>query len=352
MSEEGEKKEEKEEKKEEAKEEKKDPYEHYKKKTDGSALTCKEELLNGPMTDSNRGCTDILFCIIFIVFLCAVLAVAAFGWWSGQPSKIFYFYDDDSRQCGLGVMSQYKYIYLYQTVSELKKVNSAFTSFAFCVKTCPSNYLQPIQCKPTTKKTDCLVTFENLYLSEPLVDRICVPSFKAYQAVDLSKPNSFNPYLYPGASAASAAAAQAKAQKDAGSVFSGNLINTDQLLAYIADVSATWEAIAASVGVAFIVALLYMLFLRCCAGFIAWMVIFIILILLTAIGYIFQARTLLYITEAERTTYIIMRVFSCLFYTAACVWLIFILANCNNIRLAIALIKVKIVNLYRQLPIT
>ena len=82
-------------------------------------------------------------------------------------------------------------------------------------------------------------------------------------------------------------------------------------------------------------------FLRCCAGFIAFLVIFLILLTLTVLGYIFQARTLLYITEAQKDTYIAMRVFSCFFYTCACIWLIFILANCDNIRLAIALIKVK-----------
>ncbi len=142
------------------------------------------------MTDSNRGCTDIIFCTIFIVFLCAMLAVVLFGCWSGESSNIFYFYDVDSRQCGLGEMSQYKYIYLYQTVSELKKVNSAFTSFAFCIKTYPSHFSDIFLCKPTTKKSDCLIRFENLYLSEPLYDKICSPSLKVYEAVDLTKPGA------------------------------------------------------------------------------------------------------------------------------------------------------------------
>jgi len=270
-----------------------------------------------------------------------MLAVAGFGWWSGQPSKIMYFYDDDSRQCGLGVMTKYPYLYLYSAVSELKKANTAtWSSMAFCVSTCPDNYWDTVKCSPTTNKTDCMVAFENLYLSEPFLDRICIPSFTAYSNLNLSSPNAINPYLYPTASAANIINTQISTQSNATSLFNSNFVNSDQLLAYIQDVVITWPVIAASVGVGFIVCLVYMLFLRLCAGFICYLVIFLILITLTAIGYIFQARTLLYTKESERTTYIIIRVFSCMFYTFACIWLIFILANCNSIRLCIAITKV------------
>ena len=329
------------EKGEEKKYERPDPYEHYKKYKDGNALKCMSELMNGPMTDSNRVCTDVIFCIIFIIFILAMLACGAFGWWSGNPDKIIYFYDDDSRQCGRGIMTDYKYLYLYSAVTELKKVNTnTWSSLAFCVKKCPTNYRDPVQCSPTKKKTDCLVDFENLYLSEGFLDRICIPSFAAYPALNLADPTSINPYLYPTASAANIVNQQVTAQASSNTLFNSNFINTDQLLAYIQDITITWPVIAASVGIAFIVALFYMLFLRCCAGFICYLVIFLILVVLTVLGYIFQARTLLYTTESERTTYIIIRVFSCFFYTCACIWLIFVLANCNSIRLCIAITKV------------
>jgi choline transporter-like protein 2/4/5 len=326
---------------EEKKYEKPDPYEHYKKDKEGNPAKANPELMNGPMSDTNRGCTDIIFCLIFIVFLCAMLAVAGFGWWSGEPSKIMYFYDDDSRQCGLGVMANYKYLYLYSSVTELKKLNTAtWSSRAFCVKTCPWNYRDVVQCFPTSLKTDCLVDFENLFLSEPFLERICLPSYNAYQQLNFTTPGAINPYLYPTASAAAIINTQISKQSNATSLFSSSFINTDQLLQYVADLVTTWPVIAASVGVAFIVCLIYMLFLRCCAGFICYLVIFLILLTLTVLGYIFQARTLLYTKESEKTTYIIIRVFSCTFYTLACIWLIFILANCNSIRLAIAITKV------------
>jgi hypothetical protein len=155
----------------EKKTERPDPYEHYKKDKEGNGLKANPELMNGPMSDTNRGCTDVIFCLIFIVFLMAMVAVAGFGWWSGEPSKIMYFYDEDSRQCGLGVLKSYPYLYLYAAVSELKKVNTAsFSAKAFCVKTCPDNYRDVVTCNPTTVKTDCRVDFENLYLSEPFLD--------------------------------------------------------------------------------------------------------------------------------------------------------------------------------------
>ena len=240
-------------------------------------------------------------------------------------------------------MTTYPYLYLYDSVTELKNGNiSTWSSRGFCVQYCPTNYTAPVECRPTKIKTDCLVKFENLYLSESFLDRICVPSFNAYQALNLSAPGAVNPYLYPGVNVTLILAQQIETQNSANKLFNSNFDNTDQLLAYVQDVVLTWPVIAASVGVAFIICLVYMLFLRLCAGFILWLVILLILIVLTVLGYIFQARTLLYTKESEKTTYIIIRVFSCFFYTCACIWLIIILANCNNIRLCIAITKVRL----------
>lgn len=315
-------------------------YDHYKFDKDGNKLKSNPELLNGPISENNRKCTDVIFCLIFICFILALLGCGAYGWWFGNPDKVLYFYDDDGKQCGLGFLTNYPYVYMYNTVTRLEEGGiDTFTGETFCVKACPTNYLEPVICKPTKKKTDCLVKFKNLYLSEPFLNRICLPSFSAYSKVDTKDSTQINPFLYPEGVTAALITTNAKSSTSAKSVFNTDFINTNEIMQYVADLGITWPAIAGSVGAAFIIALIYMIFLRCCAGFICWCVIFLILIVLTVIGYIFQARTLLYTSLAQKNSYIACRVFSCIFYTLACIWLIFILANCNNIRLAIALIK-------------
>jgi len=74
---------------------------------------------NGPL--ENRSCTDILCCLIFIVFLVAMGACVAYGYSNGDPLKLGYAYDAEGNGCGSSATSNstygslsyadYKYMY-------------------------------------------------------------------------------------------------------------------------------------------------------------------------------------------------------------------------------------------------
>jgi len=118
------------------------------------------------------------------------------------------------------------------------------------------------------------------------------------------------------------------------------VINTDKLIAWINDLTVCWPIILASLGFAFVVAFIYLLLVRCCAGVIAYLTIVLILAALAGLGYIFQMRIDYYKGIQDSRYELTMKVLCGLFYSLAGIWLIIIVFMCNKIRLAIALVEV------------
>lgn len=70
----------------------------YKERAKKPKVDLDSNLENGPL--ANRGCTDILCCIIFILFigLCIYITVTAFS--KGNPWNLAQPYDLDGHPCG------------------------------------------------------------------------------------------------------------------------------------------------------------------------------------------------------------------------------------------------------------
>jgi hypothetical protein len=49
----------------------------------------------------NRSCTDIFFCIFFIVFVVGMIGVSGYALAVGEPSKILTPFDSDGNACGM-----------------------------------------------------------------------------------------------------------------------------------------------------------------------------------------------------------------------------------------------------------
>ena len=49
----------------------------------------------------NRICTDILFCVIFVVFCVGMIGVSGYALSTGEPSKILTPFDSDGNMCGM-----------------------------------------------------------------------------------------------------------------------------------------------------------------------------------------------------------------------------------------------------------
>jgi hypothetical protein len=126
-----------------------------------------EELNNG--TIENRGCTDILFCILFILFIGGCVVIAAFGFTKGNPNLLIYPYDEDGYQCGYKKGEQFPYLYFYNSVDNVKDFNTTGIAQGVCVKDCPEVYKETLDCMPTLNNPYCKVTNTSFYSSMPCI---------------------------------------------------------------------------------------------------------------------------------------------------------------------------------------
>ena len=69
---------------------KKDPKYDYSSVEEDTKLSA---LAHGPMTE--RGCTDIFCCIVFVVFLVGMVFVTFDAYKNGDPARLAYPYDPD-----------------------------------------------------------------------------------------------------------------------------------------------------------------------------------------------------------------------------------------------------------------
>lgn len=136
-----------------------------------------DDLNNGGPID-DRGCTDILCCLFFLLFIFAEIVIAGISFSNGKPDLLLYPYDEDGNPCGKkgNKTENFKYLYLYNALSKAKNLNYNFTSQGICVSECPSKYPNTtnpsstndsfLNCTPTVNNPNCKVTRDNLFLSE------------------------------------------------------------------------------------------------------------------------------------------------------------------------------------------
>lgn len=129
-------------------------------------------------------------------------------------------------------------------------------------------------------------------------------------------------------------------QASATSLINLSVFNTDKLVSWMTDLITCWPIILASLGFSIVIAIIYMVLIRCCAGVIAYTTILLILGTLTGLGYLFQDRAYYYKNIQDTTYENTMWVLCCIFYSLAGIWLLIIVFMCNRIRLAIALVEV------------
>ncbi len=57
-----------------------------------------------------RGCTDLLFLIIYILFWLLMIAIGIIGFVYGNPARLTYGYDFNGNVCGQGSQSNNSYL--------------------------------------------------------------------------------------------------------------------------------------------------------------------------------------------------------------------------------------------------
>ena len=323
-----------------------------------------EKLKNVPLGDENRKCRDILCCIIFIIFLVGCIIIALLGFLMGKPQKILYSYDEDGNACGLDKgYEDYKMLYFYNVISNLKNFKVAKIVNAFCVKDCPEKEFDKtkeyinLTCKGTENNPDCIVTKENYYQSKKLLGRFCFPYSSDEEEFDpdtqekilvydyskkknieriVNKEDISSDHLYVKIDSLPKNDSESESEE----LINISFFNSDKLIRWISDIVVTKYVILASVVWSFILAMIFLLFLRCCAGIIVFIILVGIFIGLVVLCVLLRLKMYDYDEKGNQSK---KTVFCVLFW--ACVvlsflWLVFILVMCNRIRLSIALIQV------------
>ena len=115
---------------------------------------------------------------------------------------------------------------------------------------------------------------------------------------------------------------------------------SNKFASWISDLYATKYAIAASVAWSFVIAMLFLVFLRCCAGFITFTLILIVQVGLILLAVYFKL-TVNDVKEEDDSTYqTTMNALFYVFVALAVIWFLFIMIMCNKIRLAVAMVQI------------
>ena len=348
----------------------KDPYQKYK----DFKWQNPDQFKNGPIDDETRKCRDCICCIIFILIVILCVVVAAFGFKKGKPSQLFYFYDEDAKACGHDEgYEDYPYLYFTSVINGLKSFDTDKMLKAVCVKKCPVKISELtvdstnsnnviLKCHPTKDNPTCTMDKKNFYESKEFIKKICFP--KSNDEIEYDSTNQKLIEIYDpetgetfkkvvnnddtktvtagGTDRIYIAQDVIDGSKDPKEA-SARLINlsyfTQLFTLWINDLYVTRYAIVASIGWSFFLAMFYFLFLRCCAGFITFLIIMLVqagLIVLAVYFNILSRKEEEKAAESDTTDYAFFWVFTAL----AAAWLLFILIMCNRIRLAIAITEV------------
>uniref|UniRef100_A0A087Y3R0 Choline transporter-like protein n=1 Tax=Poecilia formosa TaxID=48698 RepID=A0A087Y3R0_POEFO len=105
----------------------------------------------GPIQDS-RGCTDILCCLLFILFLFGYFAVGILAWSQGDPRKVIYPTDSRGQFCGqAGTALEKKpflfYFNILKCASPLVLLEFQCPTPQICVEKCPDRHLNLVKAK-------------------------------------------------------------------------------------------------------------------------------------------------------------------------------------------------------------
>ena len=340
-----------------------DPYQRYK----DFKWQNPDQFKNGPIDDDSRKCRDCICCFIFILIFLLFIVVSVFGFYKGKPMQLFYFYDGEGNACGYDKgFEDYPYLYFTNVIEGLQQFSTNKMISGVCLSKCPdedySNHrpddsITLDNCKETGNN-NCQIRYKNYYISKPLFRRVCFPKSNDDIKYDPAHQYLANIYDPNSGETFKKVINNADTVTENGRIYiaqdaingendpqkaSAKLINlsyfTQLFTLWLNDLNVTKYAIAASIGWSFFLAMFYLLFLRCCAGFITFFLILIVEVGLVVLALYFK---MLANKEEQKdadgdTT---NNAFFWLFTALAAVWLIFILVMCNRIRLAVALTQV------------
>lgn len=297
-----------------------------------------ESYKNGPISDDQRKCRDCFCCLLFILFLLGCVAVCVLGAYYGNPDLILYPYDEDGNQCGRGNLKDYKYLYFYNIYEDLKNALSDKKASTFCVKTCPygekfeekigTKDLTPsettAECYKTKSNNNCSISAKAYYNSTDYMGRFCFPKIIDKKELTVyTDPTTGIEYIK-----------KSDYDEETSNFINWSVIDTDRLITWMGDLYKVWPAILASIGWCLVICIIYMFFVRFCAGFIVYLTIILVLGCLIALGIFFWDKKSLYDPVNDSFYHHTMLGLAWFCWALAIIWFLLVMVMCNRIRLA------------------
>ncbi|BFZ05594.1 hypothetical protein BsWGS_08633 [Bradybaena similaris] len=311
----------------------------------------------GPNKD--RSCTDVICCLIFLVFLAGLGVVAGFAFYHGDPRLLVYPQDSNGNLCGYGTREDRKYLFFFDIsvcgrIGPGVFVNGCPTP-QVCVKDCPTtDYVYPLVNKPDLlckEDVDLKTTPKDIHDLVVKDEQCAFYAFESKAVINRCLPISHVLDLAAGVITIDNVTLPDSGAIKEGIDFLKTFLNAKEFGdKIIADVTASWWMILVGLVVAMVISLIWITLMRFIAGFMVWLTV--LAFVAVWIGLAGASWYLYYINRGSHetmTVYLVWRLTfekenlflagGIIFGVIMVVVLLILLVLCSRIRIAVALIK-------------
>ncbi|KAJ7992695.1 hypothetical protein DPEC_G00281350 [Dallia pectoralis] len=259
----------------------------------------------------NRGCTDIVCCILFVIFILGYLAVGILAWSQGDPRKVIYATDSRGQFCGqAGTPLETKpllfYFNIMKCASPMVLLEFQCPTTQICVEKCPDKFMTLL--KAYNNKDD--FNYYKNFCNEGLNDQMAVTDILKYGLCPamLTPSVPFTRRCFPALGQKGGVITVGNnTQFDDGR---GNVLNAEDLVAGVKnatvviearqvamkifeDFTHSWYWILLGLVIALLISLLFIVLLRFLAGIMVWVMIVMVILV---IGYGIFHCTMMYVS--------------------------------------------------------
>ena len=282
------------------------------RKWKGEGVTMNESIARSP-TEKSRRCTDVLCCILFTAMLLGMIASAIYGYVEGSPGRLIAPIDGEGHICGYDPgYEDYPKLYVDDIIEATANPDDVF-QYGVCVKSCPENADDAIECMTTDAVPNCTPATGEQYATTDFIN-YCYPVYDTMPQ-------------------------QAKDNWDGvqDSIHSSTVGGAFQDLLEV-----RWVLLLAAL-IAFCLTLIYIKFMDWCAYWLSWISVGLILLGLIATGLYAQLyrkdqieKDASFADDSQATW---LNFYAYMAYIAAGLYLLTICCSFNSLRVAIAVIE-------------
>lgn len=325
---------------------------------------------NGP--NSNRSCTDVICCLVFILFVAGLVVVAWFAFVYGDPKLLLYPQDSNGNLCGQGDLKDKPVLFFFDLVKCGRMGPGVFVNGCptpqVCLEKCPEENYVYLESVPTQNKDSLICTADAKKATKRVEDLVMDDECAAYYLKSSTVINRCLPIKGLLNTAENILDVTSKDGKkynltsDDDSLVSGEdmdvALNAYQLFLdakelgelIIADVIESWWMILIGLVIAMIISLIWITLMRWIAGVMVWITVLLFVLIwgaLAVVGWWMyyqekgQNRELTFylgwrMTFKKEDLFLAVGIGCGIIFLIVFLILIFL---CQRIRIAIALIK-------------